>query len=212
MTFLPDLPALLTFTAASIVMALTPGPDMTFFLAKAATGGTRAGLAAMAGAFTGLLVHTLAVAAGLSALIAASPAAFNALKVVGSLYLLWLAWGVIRRGSGLSLDGPAGRTQSTRRIYLSAVGINVLNPKIILFFVTFLPQFVSPADPNAGWKLGFLGIWFIVASTPVVIALILSVDRIARRLSASRRAMRVFDYLFAGIMGAFALKLALSRL
>lgn len=211
MVFLPDLATILTFTLAAAVLTVTPGPDMTFFLAKAAVGGTRAGLAAMFGASTGLVLHTVAVAAGLSALIAASPAAFNVLKVVGALYLLWLAIGVLRSGSGLTLDKTLSNNEPLSRIYWSALGINILNPKVILFFVTFLPQFVSPSDPHAGAKLGFLGVWLIVTALPIMIPMVLSVDWIAARLTRSRRAMRTFDYLFAGVMGAFALKLALAR-
>ncbi|PLX38354.1 MAG: LysE family translocator [Hyphomicrobiales bacterium] len=211
MTFVPELPALLTFTLAVVVLAVTPGPDMTFFLAKAVSGGRRAGLAAMGGALTGLFLHTAAAAVGLSALLAASPGAFNVLKVIGSLYLLWLAISVLRSGSGLKLDEENRKPESLKRIYLAGLGINILNPKIILFFVTFLPQFVSPGDPNADAKLAFLGVWFIVTALPIVTALVLFVDRIALHLAKNPRAMRLLDYLFAGVMGGFALKLALAR-
>ncbi len=105
---LPDTAVLLPFTIAVVVIALTPGPDMTFFLGRALAQGRAAGLAAMAGASTGILVHTMLVALGLSALIVAAPTAFLALKIVGALYLAWLAVQAIRHGSALTLpDGPA---------------------------------------------------------------------------------------------------------
>src|SRR5919199_3583388 len=91
MTFLPEPAVLLTYTAACFVLFITPGPDMSLFLAKTVTGGRKAGLAAMLGAQAGCCVHTLLAALGLSALLAASATAFTALKVVGALYLLWLA-------------------------------------------------------------------------------------------------------------------------
>ena len=109
----PDTAVLLPFTLAVVVIALTPGPDMTFFLGRALAHGRAAGLAAMAGASTGILVHTMLVALGLSALIVAAPTAFLALKVVGALYLAWLAVQAIRHGSALTLpDRPAPRPAS----------------------------------------------------------------------------------------------------
>ena len=112
---LPEPGVLLPFALAVVVIALTPGPDMTFFLGRALTQGRAAGLAAMAGATTGILVHTMLVALGLSALIVAAPTAFLALKVAGALYLAWLAVQAIRRGSALALpDRPPARSASPR--------------------------------------------------------------------------------------------------
>src|SRR5919202_5908686 len=109
MTFLPDSDVLLAYTLACFVLFITPGPDMSLFLAKTVSGGRRAGIAAMLGAFAGCLVHTLLAALGLSALLAASATAFFVLKVVGGFYLLWLAIDAIRHGSALNIRnaGPA---------------------------------------------------------------------------------------------------------
>jgi threonine/homoserine/homoserine lactone efflux protein len=104
---LPDHAVLLPFSVAVVVIALTPGPDMAFFLGRALTQGRAAGLAALAGATSGLLVHTMLVALGLSALIVAAPTLFLALKLAGALYLAWLAVQAIRHGSALALpDRP----------------------------------------------------------------------------------------------------------
>src|SRR4051812_43230600 len=112
MTFMPDGPALLAYTAACAVLFLTPGPDMSLFLARTVAEGRQAGLAAMAGAMSGSLVHTVLAALGLSALLAASPTAFGVVKVVGALYLLWLAIDAVRHGSALNLraGGTARRS------------------------------------------------------------------------------------------------------
>ena len=104
MDFIPSLPVLGAFLFASIALALTPGPDKTLFLSRTIAQSRLAGLASMAGATTGVLVHTVLVVVGLSALIAASATAFFALKVVGAAYLLWLAIDAIRNGSGFSLS------------------------------------------------------------------------------------------------------------
>src|ERR671938_1539233 len=103
MAFLPDAAVLLAYSLACFVLFITPGPDMSLFLAKTLTGGRRAGLAAMLGAQAGCCVHTLLAALGLSALLAASATAFTVLKTVGALYLLWLAIDAVRHGSALNL-------------------------------------------------------------------------------------------------------------
>jgi len=211
MTFLPDIEVLLAFTAAGIVLVLTPGPDMTLFIGQTLAGGRARGIAALLGASTGLVVHTTLAAFGLSALLAASATAFGILKVVGVAYLIWLAIGALRHGSALTLKPEAGEAPPVARVYLTGVGINLLNPKIVMFFLTFLPQFVSASDPHAGGKLMFLGLYFIVLGIPICIALIFLAERFTGAIRRSPRAMRVLDYLFAGLMGAFAVRLWFAR-
>ena len=103
MPFLPDAAVLLAYSLACLVLFITPGPDMSLFLAKTVAGGRRAGIAAMTGACLGCVVHSVLAAFGLSALIAASPATFLALKIVGAVYLLWLAVDAVRNGSSLNV-------------------------------------------------------------------------------------------------------------
>lgn len=212
MDFIPSLAILAAYGVACVALTLTPGPDMTLFLGKTLAQSRAAGFAAYAGASTGLVVHTTLAAVGLSALLAASATAFSVLKAVGALYLVWLAYQAIRHGSAFSPgEGVAKAAQSLRRVFLSGVGINLLNPKIIVFFVTFLPQFVSASDPHAAGKLVFLGLMFIVVATPFTVAMILGADRIAALLRRSPRITRVVDYLFATVLGAFAVRLLLTR-
>ena len=212
MTFLPDLSVLLTYSLACFVLFITPGPDMSLFLAKTMAGGRRAGMASMLGAMAGCCVHTLLAAVGLSALLAASATAFTVLKIVGALYLLWLAVDAVRNGSALNLKAEARGAVSFRRTFLMGLGINLTNPKIVLFFVTFLPQFVQAGDPHAAGKLVFLGLYFIAFSAPLAALLVLGADRVVALLRSRPRVMRAIDYSFAGLFGAFALKiLATSR-
>jgi threonine/homoserine/homoserine lactone efflux protein len=211
MTFLPDIQVLLAFTAAGLVLVLTPGPDMTLFIGQTLTGGRARGIAALLGASTGLLVHTTLAAFGLSALLAASATAFGILKVVGVAYLVWLAIEALRHGSALTLKPEAGEAQPVARVYLTGVGINLLNPKIVMFFLTFLPQFVSASDPHAGGKLMFLGLYFIALGIPICIALIFLAERFTGAIRRSPKVMRAIDYLFAGLMGTFAVRLLFAR-
>jgi threonine/homoserine/homoserine lactone efflux protein len=207
MTFLPDPATLLLFSGACFVLFITPGPDMSLFLAKTISGGRRAGLAAMAGAMTGCCVHTLLAALGLSALLAASETGFTILKIVGALYLLWMAYDAIRNGSALSIANEAPRRASFRRTYMIGIGINLTNPKIVLFFVTFLPQFVAAGDPHAAEKLVFLGLYFIAFSAPLAALMVLGADRVIGLLKGSPKVMRGIDYTFGGLFGIFALKI-----
>jgi threonine/homoserine/homoserine lactone efflux protein len=211
MTFLPALDVLIAYTLASFLLIITPGPDMTLFLGQTLAGGRARGLASMLGACTGLLVHTMLAVFGLSALLAASTTAFTVLKVAGVAYLLWLAVQALRHGTALNLSKETGAPRPLSRVFIAAVGVNILNPKIIMFFVTFLPQFVSVSDPHAGAKLTFLGLYYIALGLPMCTLMILLADRFTTALRSSRRAMRAFDYVFAGVMGAFAVRLVFAR-
>ncbi|WP_457089100.1 LysE family translocator [Microvirga sp. P5_D2] len=207
MTFLPDLSTLLTYSLACTVLFITPGPDMSLFLAKTMAGGRKAGMAAMLGAMTGCSVHTLLAALGVSALLAASVTAFTVLKVVGALYLLWMAFDAVRNGSALHVKNEGKAEVSFWKTFLMGVGINLTNPKIVLFFVTFLPQFVDASDPHASDKLLFLGLYFIALTAPMGALMILGADKVLAVLRGHPRLMRGIDYSFAGLFSAFAVKI-----
>src|SRR5918993_2630723 len=207
MTFLPDWSTLLTYSLAAFVLFITPGPDMSLFLAKTVAGGRKAGMASMLGAMAGCGVHTLLAALGLSALLAASVTAFTVLKIVGALYLLWMAFDAVRNGSALSVK-EEGRTEvSFWKTFFMGVGINLTNPKVVLFFVTFLPQFVDAADPHAADKLVFLGLYFVAFTAPLCAVMVLAADKVIGLLRNHPRVMRGIDYSFAGLFSAFALKI-----
>ena len=211
MTFVPDFNVMLAYTAAAAILVITPGPDMTLFLGQTLSGGKARGVAAYLGASAGLVVHTMLAAFGLSALLAHSAAAFGALKIAGVAYLVWLAFDALRRGSALTLAPGSGVPQPLGQVFLMGVGINLLNPKIVMFFLTFLPQFVSASDPHAGPKLMFLGLYFIVLAIPICFALIFAAERFTGAIRRSRRVMRAIDWLFATLMGAFAVRLLFAR-
>ena len=208
---LPDISILLPYTLAVIVIAITPGPDMTFFVSRTLAQGRLAGFVAALGTATGILLHSALVALGLSALIVAAPKAFLALKIIGALYLLWLAFDAIRNGSALTLPGRAVKHKSMRMTWAQGFLINVLNPKVALFFMTFLPQFVSPGDPHAPAKLFTLGLLFIAIFTPIMAGIVLTADKVAETLRAQPFVTRVLDWLFASVFAGFAAHLLLSR-
>jgi threonine/homoserine/homoserine lactone efflux protein len=209
LNFLPSLPVFLAYTAASLLLAATPGPDMALFLSKTLGGGRRFGFSALGGCMAGLVVHACAAALGLSALLAASSEAYGAVKLLGAAYLLWLAYGALRHGSVLHLEGAAqGGLFST---FLTGLGINLTNPKIIIFFVTFLPQFIEAGDAHAGGKFLFLGLYFLCVASLVSGALIIVASRFVAAAKTRPRLMRAFDYCLASLMGAFAARLILAQ-
>ncbi len=214
MTFvsaIPDGATLATYLVACLILFVTPGPDMSLFLARTVAGGRRAGVAAALGANFGCFVHSLLAAVGLSAVIYASPLAFTAMKVVGALYLLWLAYSAIRYGSALNVRAEAGRPISFVRTFLLGLTVNLANPKVVLFFVTFLPQFVQASDPDAAGKLFFLGLMFVAVSIPLSILMVFGAERVLAGLRERPSIMRAIDYLFAGMFGAFALKILTTQ-
>ena len=211
MTFLPDAATMVAYSIACFVLFITPGPDMSLFLSRTLAGGRKHGIAAMLGAMAGCCVHTVLAAVGVSALLAASVTGFTILKIVGAAYLGWLAIDAIRHGSALSMKQGEKVETSTWGTFLAGVGINLTNPKVVLFFVTFLPQFISAGDPHASQKLLFLGIYFVIFSVPLALAMILGAERVTQTLKSRPRVMRAIDWCFAGIFGAFAVKILMTQ-
>lgn len=210
MNFIPELSVLLTFAAASLVVIVTPGPDMTLFVGRALSNGRSPALACVAGTLTGIFAHTVLVALGIAALVVASPTAFLVLKTGGALYLLWLAIQALRGGAVFRLDRTPTADRSLLVNWLQGLTVNLLNPKIIIFFMTFLPQFVVAGDPYIIGKLLFLGLFFGVLALPLLLAMVLAADRFAGWLRGNRRIMRGIDYVFAGVFSVFAVRILLT--
>ncbi len=211
MEFLPSFPTLIAFAAATLLLAATPGPDMTLSISRAVAQGKKAALFVVLGTSLGIVVHTMLVAFGISALITASPTAFLILKTGGAAYLFWLAVQAIRYGSKLTVakvEGPRGTILSN---ISSGFWVNLLNPKVIIFFMTFLPQFVDASDPAVTHKLLFLGFCFILVGMPVNAAVVMAADWLSSWLRSNRKMLRGMDYTFAGVFSVFAAKILLTQ-
>ena len=211
MDFLPSLPTLLAFTAATLLLAATPGPDMTLSISRALSQGKSAAFFVVVGTSLGCVVHTLLVAFGISALITASPTAFMILKTGGAAYLFWLAVQAIRYGSTLTVKKVDDTGASALANVSTGLWVNLLNPKVIIFFMTFLPQFVTAHDPAVTQKLLFLGFFFIVAAMPVNVLVILTADWLSAWLQRRKRVKRGIDYTFAGVFSIFAVKILFTQ-
>ncbi|EJF90989.1 LysE family translocator [Bartonella tamiae] len=211
MTFLPDWLTFIQFAGAVIILTLIPGPDMVLFVSRSIAQGKAAGFACIFGCSTGIIIQVIAVSIGLSALIIASPTAFLVLKISGALYLLWLAIKTIRHKSGFTLHQTQKAPLSFKRNFLTALGINLLNPKVLLFNMTFLPQFVHATDPYAGAKILFLGLSFIPIGFPINAVMVFAAHQFASLLKKNPLYVRILDWVSAGIFTAFALRLLATQ-
>ncbi len=205
---LPAWPVFLSFVAAGLALNIVPGADMTFIIASAARGGRRAGVIAALGVGAGALVHILAAVLGISAILASSQAAFEVIKWLGAAYLLWLAVSLLRSGETAAPDTQP--PPSPWRLFRAAMLVNILNPKVALFFLAFLPQFVDPAAQAPALQILCLGLWFDFAGTLVNIAVALAAAGAADRLRHIGWLGRAARWLAATAMGALAVQLALA--
>ena len=209
--YIPALPVLAAFSLATLLLAITPGPDMTLWMSRTIRDGRAIGLMTLLGTNLGIAIHTLLVAFGVSALIVASPVAFLMLKTGGAGYLLWLAIQAVRNRSVLALKTAGKGDVSAWKAFLNGLWVNLLNPKVIIFFMTFLPQFVSARDPHVTGKLIFLGVLSIVIALPVAILVVLSANGLAEWLRRKPQVMRTIDYVFAAVFSVFAVKILLTQ-
>ena len=204
---LPAWPAFLSFVVAGLALNLVPGADMSFIIASAARGGRRDGVVAALGVGAGALVHICAAVLGLSAILASSQAAFDAIKYAGAAYLLWIAISLIRSGGAAHVAAPQA---VPARLFRSAMLVNILNPKVALFFLAFLPQFVDPAARVPAAQIFCLGLWFDFAGTLVNIAVASIAAGAAGRLREVAWIGRAARWFAATVMGALAVQLALA--
>ena len=220
---MPDTQHLLLFIAAGLLLNLTPGPDVMFIVAHAVRAGARAGVTAALGIAAGCLVHVAAAALGVSALLAASSAAFGVLKWVGAVYLVWVGVQMLRaalrpnatiniavRADEESAEGQLDAQTPLGTVFRRGFLTNVLNPKVALFFLAFVPQFIAPDTARPAWVFGVLGLLFTVNSLLVCTGWALAAAWAARQAGALQRATRWLDGVAGGLFIAFGVKLALT--
>lgn len=195
------------FFAASVLLALAPGPDNIFVLTQSALRGRTAGLTVTLGLCTGLLGHTTAVALGLAAVFQASALAFTVLKLIGAGYLLYLAWQAFRASSS-DIRPEGGCNLSPWQLYRRGILMNITNPKVSIFFLAFLPQFADPGLGSLTFQLMLLGGVFILATLMVFSGIALLAGLLGRWLGRSQRAQRIMNWVAGCIFAGLALKLA----
>ncbi|MFM9842937.1 MAG: LysE family translocator [Dongiaceae bacterium] len=184
--FIPDWSRLLPFLVAGLSLNLTPGADVTYVLARSAGQGRGAGVVSSFGVSAGSLGHCLLAAVGVSALLASSPTLFLIIQYGGAAYLLYLAWKAWR-GASQPLAMQERPRASLTRVFLEGAWTNLLNPKVALFILAFLPQFVDPARGHVIGQMLFLGLLFNIGGTTVNLVVALVVGWISDHLRQSAR-------------------------
>lgn len=201
--------SILAFLFAAVVLAITPGPGIAYVVARTVAGGRPEGLASCLGTGLGGLVHVLAAAFGLSLLIAQSAWAFNVLKYVGAAYLVYLGLRMLIHRPTTEAH-PVLRPQGVRRAFLEGIVVEALNVKTALFFLAFLPQFVSASAPLAP-QLVLLGCTCVALNTLVDVLAVLGADKLLQSSAGRSSRARILNYVSGGTMVALGAFLATTR-
>jgi threonine/homoserine/homoserine lactone efflux protein len=199
------------FLVAAIVITASPGPDNLMVLGVGISKGRRQGIAFGLGCALGCLSHTFLAVVGVSALIASSPAAFTALKVCGGLYLMWLGFNALRSSGGAKAGTVKTEEQSLARLFLKGVIANAINPKVVLFFLSFLPQFVVPSQGNVAWQVAALGVTFTAQAAVLFGLLGYFSGAIGQWLNTKPKAGVILDRLAGAVFVALGIRLLVSR-
>lgn len=203
------LPEVALFALTALLLVLTPGPNMIYCVSRALSQGRAAGLISLAGVLLGFVAHLVAATLGLTAVLTAVPLAFDALRIAGAAYLLWLAWDALRPGGSspfvareLPIDAPG-------RLFRMGLLTNLLNPKVAIFYLSFFPQFLHPERGSVLLQSLQLGAVQIVVSGTVNALLVFGAARIAAFLARSRGWLQAQRYLMGTVLGALAVRMAL---
>ena len=213
---LPGAAELALFAAAVAVLNATPGVDFLLTVTRTVQGGARAGLAAALGIGAGCVLHALAAAFGLAALLAVQPAAFIALQWAGAAWLAWLGLGLLRRAwrgapeAAAAAGAARGPAQALWAEFRTGLLTNVLNPKVALFFLAFVPQFIDPDAPDKVTSFLLLGLLFNLNSLPVNFGYAWLAGWAGNRVQVVQRTLNWMDRVAGAMFLGFGLKLAMS--
>ena len=216
---MPTLQTLITFFGVAVLLGLSPGPDNLFVLLQSAQRGWRMGIAVVVGLCLGIIVHTTAVALGLAAVFAASEMAFTVLKWCGAAYLVYLAWGAWRAPTSVKDDGDDQPKQTAQaasagdfmRMVMRGVVMNLTNPKVLIFFLAFLPQFANPALGPVAPQIFAFGAVFILATFLVFGAIAIFSGVFGKLLLKSAKGQWWLNKITALVFVGLAVKLATSQ-
>lgn len=202
---------LMLFALAALLLVLTPGPNMVYCISRSLTQGPRAGLLSLAGVLAGFGVHLLAASLGLTALLAAVPMAFDAIRIAGAAYLLWLAWQAVKPGGAAPFEARNLPLDTPRKLFLMGFMTNLLNPKVAMFYLSFFPQFLHPE--RGQWLLQSLTLGAVQISISGLVnaLLVLFAARVALFMNRSQGWMRAQRYVMGTVLGLLAVRLLTEK-
>ncbi|HEX7632234.1 MAG TPA: LysE family translocator [Lacunisphaera sp.] len=201
----------LLFAAACLGMVLSPGPNMMYLLSRSICQGRRAGFISLLGVVTAFLLHLFCASVGLTAVFLAVPLAYTALKYVGAVYLLWLAWQAVKPG-GISPFAPRQlEADSPAKLFRMGFLTNALNPKAAMLYLSILPQFVHPENGHVFLQSLLLGVTQMTISFTVNLGIVLTAGSIAAFFATRPLWLRTQRWVMGGVLGALAVRLALEE-
>lgn len=201
------LESIAAFIIASALLSIAPGPDNIFVLTQSALYGKKSGVLVTLGLCTGLIFHTTAVALGIAAIFQTSVVAFTVLKVIGALYLAYLAWQAFH-ASANTIETPGSNLRTSGALYRRGIIMNITNPKVTIFFLAFLPQFASPEHGQIAPQIFLLGAIFICVALVIFSAIALLAGVLGDWLHNSPKAQVYLNWVTGTVFGLLALKLA----
>jgi threonine/homoserine/homoserine lactone efflux protein len=204
---MPGTTSLLAFAAIALGMALTPGPNMVYLISRSICQGPRAGLISLGGVALGFVVYMLCAAFGITALVLAVPYAYDAIRIVGAFYLLWLAWQAVRPGGRSPFEVKTLPQDSPRKLFLMGFLTNLLNPKIAVMYLSLLPQFIDPAQGSVFVQALGLGAIQIVLSVAVNAAIAVSAGSIALFLTQRPSFALVQRWIMGTVLAGLAVRM-----
>lgn len=205
-----ELSTILSFLAVSVLLTLAPGPDILFVIAQSLSNGRRAGIATALGLASGVIAHTTAAALGITAILYNSAFAFQLVKYAGAVYLLYLAYQAVKEG-GAPLSASAPEKKSASRLYRTGILMNVLNPKVSLFFLAFLPQFVTPGSGDEPFQMMVLGMVFMLQTIVLFSAVAVFAGIFGQKLLGRSSVAKAVNYGKAVLYAAIGIRIALSE-
>lgn len=200
--------ALVGIVAVSLVMVLTPGPNMIYLVSRSVTQGVRAGLISLMGVGAGFLIYLITAATGIAAVFTLVPTLFTAIKLAGAVYLLWLAWKTIRPGGQSVFSAKDLPIDPPRRLFGMGVASTLLNPKIAIMYLSLLPQFVTPELGHIAAQSLTLGLIQIAISLTIDAAYVLAASAIASFLGSRPGWLRAQRYAMGSALAGFAISVA----
>ncbi len=202
---------LISFVAVSMLLTISPGPDILYVITQSTTSGKRAGIATAMGLCTGLLVHTAAAAFGVSEILRQSAVAFSILKYAGAAYLFYLAWKALAENRDSQIDPPPVK-KSKKSLYRQGILMNILNAKVALSFLAFLPQFVNTNSGSISAQMVILGLLFIIQAIVIFTLVAVFAGIFGDKLAKNQKLAKRINYIKGSVFILIGVKLALGEI
>lgn len=206
-----DINLIFLFSIATLILMLTPGTDMVFVISNSLSSGTKAGVASVLGVASGAYIHVILATVGVASVVAASPALYNSIVIAGALYVAWIGWSISKHKGIISTSNELPQ-RAIKKIYMQGIMTNLLNPKAIIFTLSFFPQFISVESGDVSQQMLFLGIILVIIMIAVELPLVLFAGTIRGLLSESGKLSKYIYRITGGSLIALSIYISISRL